>query len=164
MGIAEVSKLLLQLIILGVVGGGVTFYYNKLQKNREFIFSIINQSSTIHTDFLALRYKYNVLFTESGKPLKSLLSVEEVNKLKWKYYEEACLLLSRYQSLKPLISKYVTELDSELSSIDSHYQSYRRMIRTNQPIFQTEDGKTGAGLTRLKNSHHQIMAALVSRI
>jgi hypothetical protein len=164
MGTADVIKLILQLVILGIIGGGVTFYYNKLQKNREFVFSIINQVSSIHTDFLALRYKYNVLFTESGRPIQSILSNDEINKLKWKYYEEACLLLSKFQSLKPLVSKYVSGVDSELGEIDAHYQNYRRAIRSDKPIFQSEDGKTGSGLSKLKNSHQHVVSALIQHI
>ena len=160
----EIIKLIFQLIILGIVGGGVTFYFNKLQKNKEIIISVLNQLSSIHTDFLSLRYKFNVFFTEAGKPIQSILSPEEIDKLKWKYYEESCFLLSKFQSLKPLLIKYVPELKEQIALMDGHYQNYRRTIRKNQPIFQNETGKTESALNKLKDLHRDLVNELMSKI
>lgn len=160
----EILKLILQLLILGIIGGAITFYYNKLQKNREIIISIVNQISAIHTDFLSLRYKFNVLFTDSGKPIRTILELGEIDKLKWRYYEEACLLLSKFQSLKPLLLKFIPELKEEIGKMDSYYQNYRRTIRANQPIFQNEKGKTEPGLNDLKDLHRDLINELTNKI
>lgn len=159
--INDIIKLVLQLLIIGVAGGAVTFYYTRLQKNRELVFNLINQTSTIHTDFLALRYKYNVLFIDTGKPIKNILQTVDIDKIKWKYYEDACLLLSKFQSLKPLFDIYIPSNNDEVSKIDGHYQTFRRAIRSNEPIFQTENGKTSDGLKELKKLNYIVVRKLV---
>lgn len=161
--INDIIKLILQLIIIGIAGGAVSFYYNKLQKNRELLFSLINQTSTVHTDFLALRYKYNVLFSDTGNPIKTILPPADIDKLKWKYYEEACLLLSKFQSLKPLLTKYIPENKDDISKADGHYQAFRRAIRSNEPIFQTQNGKTMDGLKELKELNYLLIIKLADK-
>lgn len=150
-------------MILGIVGGGVSYLYNRLQKNRELVLSLISQTSNVHTDFLALRYKYNAFFDDSGKPIRSGLQPDDIEKIKWKYYEEVCILLSRFQSLKPLLNKFLPKNNTDISMIDSYYQTFRRNVRSNQPIFQTEDGKTGEGLKALKTLHYRLVRTLADK-
>ncbi|OXB23353.1 hypothetical protein B0A80_11685 [Flavobacterium tructae] len=160
----EIIKILLELFIISIIGGAITFYYNKLQKNREILLSLIDQISSVHSQFLSLRYKYNVLFTIPGKPISNILNIDEVNKLKWEYYEEACILISKFQSIKPLLLKFVPELKEEISMVDNYYQVYRRTIRSNQSIFQNENGKTDSAQNNLKKLYYELIQQLTNKI
>lgn len=160
----EIYKAILQLVVIGGVGGFVSFYYTKLQKNRDFIFSLIHQTSAVHSDFLALRYKYNAFFIHVSGPLQNVLDQNDVQKLKWKYYEECCSLLSKYQSLKPLLSRYMPKHQREITSIDGHYQVFRRSIRNDKPIMQSDNGQSSDALKELKQLHYTFMKKLADRI
>jgi hypothetical protein len=160
----EIIKLLLQTVILGIIGGAITYYYNKLQKNRELTIHLSNQLASVHTDLISLRYKFNTLFTEIGKPIRSIMDDNEISKLKWKYYEEACVLIAKFQSLKPMLLKFIPEEDNTIRKMDGHYQNFRRSIRRNELIFQDKDSKSEENLKELKNQYQEIQIKLNNKV
>jgi hypothetical protein len=163
----EIIKLLFQLLILGVLGGAVTWYYSKIQKNREMRILIVKEFASLHGRFISLRFQANSFYVErrDGRgPSTHVLSDEERRVEKWKQYEYACSLMGEFVGLKPLILTYFPQSKVEIEFLHSKYQDWRRLIGRGQPILQQEDGKNEESYNKLKDAYNDIIGKMRVKI
>lgn len=104
--IDEIVKILLQLVVLGIIGGAVAWFFSQLQNKKELRLSTLREFSKLHGDFIALRYEFNSFYIQwEGEHVSEFhpLTEEEQRVERWKYYQESCHLLGEFQSLKPIV-------------------------------------------------------------
>lgn len=153
-------SMLLQLLILGIVGGGVSWFYANLQKKKELKFSVLKEFSSVHAQFIALRYEYNTFHvSKSGKrsPKFHLLNNDEIRQNKWVLFQKSCALIGNIQSLKVLIVELFPKTSNEMEFIFGIYQEWRRQIHSDQPILQSTDGKNDENFENLQNKYKLVI-------
>lgn len=163
----ELLKTTFQLLLLGVVGGGVTFVYSKLQKNRELKISTLQKLAELHGRFLALRYEYNSFFLQwrgRENTAKQRLIEEDVEKQKWLCYTRACQLVGEFQSLNPLVAVLFPGHEQQLDELYNTYQEWRRQSGANSPIFQDIDGKSAEQFKSLRGKYSALVKALQRQV
>jgi len=164
----DIVKLFLQLGIIGVLGGAVSWFYSKIQKSREFRYELVKELAKTQGGFLALRYEYNTFhLTWNSNQIMQVaknLDVESINKLKWEKYERACELLGDYQSIKPLLIQFYPNLESDFNQMHQTYQEWRRRIREGSPIYQTKVGKTDNQLKQHKDVYNYVISTMRRKI
>ena len=165
--IADGIRLLLQLIILGVVGGGVTWFYTHLQKRRELRRDLLRDFSSLYGRFLSLRYRFNSFHIEwsgSRNPENHPLAEDERRLERWKHYEEACGLIGEFQGIRPLLTSQYPELADELNFIYSKYQDWRRRIGAGRPVLQEADGKSEDAFKELRDRCGHVIYEMRKRL
>lgn len=158
--ITDVVRLILQLIILGVFGGGVTWFYTSLQKHRELRRNLLRDFSSLYGRFLSLRYRFNSFHIEwsGARDIDNHpLTEEECRLERWKHYEEACALLGEFQGIRPVLTSQYPELTNEVNFIYSKYQDWRRRIGANKPILQEIDGKSEESYQELRHRYSYVV-------
>ncbi len=163
----ELLKTTFQLLLLGVVGGGVSFLYSKLQKNRELKITTLQQLAGLHGRFLALRYEYNAFFLEwrgRESTAKKRLTEDEIEKQKWACYARACQLVGEFQSLKPLVGVLFPGHEEQLDELYNVYQEWRRQSGANSPIFQETNGKSAEQFKSLREKYGALIKALQRQV
>lgn len=163
----EIIKFFLQLIIISILGGAVSWFYSKQQKNREMRTQILREFSEIHGQFIALRYEYNSFHVKwQGKRsvVYRLLNDSQVDTEKWGCYQRACSLIGKFQGLKPLLHENFQECADDIEFIFSKYQDWRRRIRVDKPILQHFDGKNEEGYNDLRYRYSQAVKCMRKKI
>ena len=163
----ELLKTTFQLLLLGVVGGRVSFVYSKLQKNRELKISTLQQLACLHGRFLALRYEYNAFFLEwrcRESTAKRRLREEDIEKQKWTCYARACQLVGEFQSIKPLVGVLFPGHEQQLDELYNTYQEWRRQSGADSPIFQETNGKSAEQFKSLREKYGDLIKALQRQI
>jgi len=164
----ELIKVILQLILLGIIGGWFSWLYTKWQKNREIKINLIKELSEIQGKFLTIRYKFNAFHInwEKGGIMKIAEAIKdkELVQLKWKYYEEACDLIGKYQGIKPLLIEFFPKEKQHVNYLHEKYQDWRRHIREDKPIFQSIDGKTDKTLNEIKSIFKKMIGGMRKKI
>ena len=163
----ELLKITFQLLLLGVIGGGVSFVYSKLQKNRELKISTLQQLAGLHGRFLALRYEYNAFFLEwKGREstAKKRLGGEDIERQKWDCYTRACQLVGEFQSLKPLVGVLFPGHEQQLDELYNTYQEWRRQSGADSPIFQETNGKSADQFKALREKYGALIKALQQQV
>jgi len=158
--IAECIRLLLQLIIFGIVGGGVSWYYTRLQKRRELRRDLLKDFSSLYGRFLSLRYRFNsfhIKWSRFRSPNNHPLTEDERRLERWKHYEEACTLLGEFQGIRPLITSQYPELVDDINFIYSKYQDWRRRIGAGKPVLQEIDGKSEDSFKELRDRYGYVV-------
>ncbi len=157
---ADIIRLFLQLIFLGVVGGGVSWFYTRLQKTRELRRDILKEFSSLYGRFLSLRYRFNsfhIKWSNNRSPANHPLNENERKQEKWKHYEEACSLIGEFQGLRPLIVSQLPEMSDDMNFIYSKYQDWRRRIGADKPILQELDGKSEDSFKELRDLYSTVI-------
>lgn len=166
--IIEIIKLFIQLIVIGILGGAVSWMYSKIQKNRELRIQLIKELTKIQGDFLQLRYEYNTFhITWNNDCIERValeMSIDEIIKLKWIKYEKSCALLGEFQSIKPLLIEFFPDVENELNEMHQSFQEWRRRIREDKPVFQTNEGKSDERFKEHKTLYNHVISKLKMRI
>lgn len=165
--IADCIRLLMQLIILGIVGGGVSWFYTRLQKRRELRRDLLRDFSSIYGRFLSLRYRFNSFHIEwpgTRSPKNHHLTDDERRLERWKHYEETCALLGEFQGIRPLITSQYPELVDHVNFIYSKYQDWRRRIGAGKPILQKTDGKSEDSFKELRDRYGYVVRIMRKRL
>jgi hypothetical protein len=140
---SELLGLVPQLLVLGVLGGAISWLYSKQQKERELKIASLREFASIHGKFISLRYRYNSFHIEwensRGKDSHALSS-EEMRLERWKNFEEACNLIGEFQGLKPLLVEQFPESTEQINQLHQFYQQWRRRTGGNTPILQNVNG------------------------
>ena len=164
----EVIKVILQLILLGIVGGWISWLYTKWQKNREIKVNLIRELSEIQGNFLTIRYKFNTFHVNWGKDkimkVAEGIKDKELEQLKWKYYEEVCDLIGKYQGMKPLLIEFFPKEKQNINYLHEKYQDWRRHVREDKPIFQSIGGKTDKTLNEIKSNFQKMISEMRKNI
>jgi len=163
----ELIKILYQLLLLGVIGGAVSFFYSKCQKNRELRINALQQFTNLHGKFIALRYEYNSFFINwRGREAttKKRLTITEIENKKWECYARACQLIGEFQSIRPLISVLYSGHDEDLNDLYNGYQEWRRKSGADVPIFQDFNGHTADEFKQLRNKYSSLIKSLKCQI
>jgi hypothetical protein len=163
----ELLKTTVQLLLLGVVGGAVSFFYSKRQKNRELKISTLERIADLHGRFLALRYEYNSFFIQwrgRESTTKKRLSTEDIEKQKWACYTRACQLVGEFQSLNPLVAVLFPGHEQQLGELYSIYQEWRRQSGEDSPIFQDANGKSAEQFKSLREKYGALIRAMQQQI
>jgi len=147
-------KSIIQLVVLGIIGGWISWFYSKLQKDREIKINLIKEATRIQGKFLSLRYEFNTLHVKwNNNKIKKIaqgFEEEDLVKLKWKYYEEACELIGEFQGIKSLLIEFFPKEEEQVNFLHTKYQDWRRKIRDDVPVFQNIDGETLQTLNAIK--------------
>ncbi len=165
--ISDCILLLLQLIILGVVGGGVSWFYTRLQKRRELRRDLLKDFSSLYGRFLSLRYRFNSFHIEwSGtrSPENHPLTEEERRQERWRHFEEACALIGEFQGLRPLLTSQYPEMSDHVNFIYSKYQDWRRRIGAGKPILQEIDGRSEDSFKELRDRYGFVIRNMRKRL
>lgn len=163
----ELLKITFQLLPIGIVGGGVSFIYAKLQKNRELKINVLQRLAELHGRFLALRYEYNSFFLQwrgRKKTTQKRLSQPEIEKQKWVCYTRACQLSGEFQSLKPLVAVLFPGHEKLLDDLYSTYQEWRRQSGADFPIFQDKDGKSAEQFKGLRTKYNNLIKSMQRQV
>lgn len=162
--LGQAIKSIIQLIILGIIGGWISRFYSTLQKNREIKINLIKEVARIQGKFLSLRYEFNTLHvkwnSEKIKKIAQGFDDDELKKIKWQYYEEVCELIGEYQGIKSLLIEFFPKEDKEINFLHTKYQNWRRKIREDQPVFQSIDGKTHQTLNEIKSRFKKMIVGM----
>jgi len=160
-------SMLLQLLVLGVVGGGVSWFYANLQKKKELKLSVLRNFSSIHAQFISLRYEYNSFHVDKGgkrSPEFHLLTDDEARKNKWALFQKSCSLIGDIQSLKVLIVELFPKTSDDIEFIFGIYQEWRRQIQSDRPILQSSDGKNNENFDNLRNKYKLVVKEMKKSI
>ncbi len=163
----EIAKYVLQLLVLGVLGGGVTWFYTRLQKNKELRLRVLREFALLHGKFIALRYEFNSFHVQHhGKrsPKFHPLKEDEIRVERWKYFQQACRLIGEFQSMKSLIVETFPETADNIHFLFSKYQDWRRLIQANKPILQSLDGRNKKSYNELRERYNQIIRQMRKKI
>jgi len=161
------ARLVLQLIILGIVGGAVTWFYSRLQKNRDLRRDLLKELASLHGRFIALRYRFNSFYVEwsgSRSPDNHPLKEDERRLQRWKHYEEACSLIGEFQALRPLLSAQYPDLSDDFNFIYQKYQDWRRRIGAGRPILQELDAKSEDAFHELRDRYGKLASDIRKRL
>ena len=156
--IDETVKALLQLVVLGVIGGAVAWFFSQLQNKKELKLSTLREFAELHGQFMALRYEFNSFYIQwKGQRGADFhpLTEEEQRIEKWKYYKQACHLLGEFQSLRPIIVEVFPQTKEDIDYLFTKYQDWRRRTGSGKPILQELDGKNEESYNELRNHYNQ---------
>lgn len=146
----------MQLIILGIAGGGISWFYTRMQKRRELRRDLLRDFSSLYGRFLSLRYRFNsfhIEWSNNRSPENHPLNENERRQEMWKHFEEACALIGEFQGLKPLLTSQYPEMADHVTFIYSKYQDWRRRIAAGKPILQEIDGRSEDSFKELRDRY-----------
>lgn len=162
----KLIELSLQLLILGIAGGAVSWYYSKIQKRKELQLQLVREFAQLHGKMLALRFEYNSFHVHKQSQLSRhpKLSEEAVMSEKWKHYQKACELLGVFYGMKPLLIQFFPKAMEPIEMIHAKYQDWRRRIGADRPVLQELSGKNEEGYEALKISYREAIAIMHNKI
>ena len=163
----EVLKYVLQLIVLGVFGGGVTWFYTRLQRNQDLRLRVLREFALLHGKFIALRYEFNSFYVRHhGKrsPQFHPLNESEIRVERWKYFQQACRLIGEFQGMRPLIVETFPETADDIHFLFSKYQDWRRLIQADKPILQSPDGRNEEAYNELRERYSRVIKQMRRKI
>jgi len=162
----EILKVTIQLFILGILGGGITWFYAKIQKNRDIRIKLIQEFARIQGDFLTIRYEFNTFYLKRGTDeiMPIIINLPELETLKWQKYEKACSLLGEFQSIKPLLVEFYPSCLDNINFVHSKYQDWRRQMRNDKPILQDIEGNSSGELKKLKVAYYETIILMRQKI
>lgn len=163
----ELYKVLLQVTMLGVLGGGISWYYSRLQKNREMRMSLVKEFARIHGQLLALRYRYNsfhIKWPGKSKDNSHVLNEGQILVEKWRSFEGACDLVGEYNGIKPLLVSQFSNVNESINQLHEHYQQWRRNIGNDEPILQDKAGKNSKEFEELKRKYQLAIVSMRQKI
>lgn len=141
-----------QLLVLGILGGVITLFYARLQRNRELRLQVMREFAALHGRFVALRFRMNSFYLHTGQQ-DHPLTTDEIRIERWKGYQEACELIGQFVGLKPLLISTFPDTSEHVEFLHSKYQEWRRRLRSNQPILQAPEGKSDEEYHRLRDAY-----------
>jgi len=156
----ELVKSLLQLIVIGVFGGAVAWFYSRLQKNWELKIRVLRKFSEIHGRFIALRYEFNSFYIQwKGKRSAKFhpLSEDEMRVERWKYFQQACALIGEIQGLQSVMTEVFPATAEDIGFLFSKYQDWRRRIQADRPILQNINGKNEEAYNELRHRYKSVI-------
>lgn len=162
----EFLRFAIQLLIVGILGGAVSWLYSRVQKNREIRISILKEFASLHGRFVSLRFQVNS-FHVKGRGARSAnhpLNSEEMRVKSWEQFQTACSLIGEFVGLKPLIIAYFPAVTEDIEFLHAKYQDWRRRIEGAQPIFQHVDGKNEEPYNELRNRYTLIIKQMSTRV
>lgn len=154
----KLIEALIQLFVLGVLGGGVAWLYTRFQRNRELRLQVLREFASLHGRFLSLRFLFNSFYIEWPDQRRAdfePLADDEVRKEKWRCYQEACNLLGEFQGIKPLIISNFPEVSENIALIHAKYHDWRRRTGGDRPILQMTDGENESGYKELRSVYEK---------
>ena len=152
----KLIEALIQLLALGILGGGVAWLYARFQRNRELRLQVLQEFASLHGRFLSLRFQFNSFYIDWPDKRRANfqpLTVDEVRKEKWRCYQEACNLLGEFQGIKPLIISNFPEVSDGIALIHAKYHDWRRRTGGDRPILQKKDGENESGYAELRSAY-----------
>lgn len=152
----ELIKVIFQFLLLGIIGGAITRYYSKLQKDREARTSLLKEFASIHGKFISLRYRYNsfhVLRKEYEAQTTHPLNEEEIRLKRWEFFQDACDLIGEFQGIKPLLFTHFPSEKENFNSLHQSYQQWRRRIIRNKPVLQEVGGANEEEFKKLRDAY-----------
>ena len=159
---------IMQLLIIGLVGGWISRQFTRRQKRKEIQLKLIQDLTRIQGAFWSLRFRFNTLHIhrQPGQlaPVTDVLSTEQIQAQKWASYEEACHLIGEYQGLKPLISEYFPDQQDQAGKLHQHYQTWRRSIRGDRPILQEDSGQSDPILQEIRILFDQMIKGMRKKL
>lgn len=156
-----------QLLVLGVFGGAVTWFYARLQRNRDLRLQLLRDFASLHGRFVALRYRANsfyVQWSEDRSPTTHPLSDEERRLERWKLYEETCELIGEFIGLQPIVLATFPTTTEDVNTLHRTYQEWRRTLGANRPILQNTDGKSEDAYHLLRDAYARVVRQMRSSI
>jgi hypothetical protein len=156
----DIVELLLQLIVLGIIGGGVSWYYSKVQKQRELRIALLREFTGLHGQFLSLRYRANSFYFEWKGPRSSAnhpLTEDEMRKARWTHFQESCALLGTFYGVKPLLQSQFRGIHDEFELIHRSYQQWRHKISNAELILQDTSGKNSDEFNQLRETYQTVI-------
>jgi len=159
----EFYKLALQLVVLGVLGGAVTWFYSRQQRRREMRNALLREFADTHGQFIALRFRYNSSQVTWGRDPEHgthPLNAEELRLERWDCFSEACSLLGKFQAQKPLLTAYFFGVDDRLHALHQGYQEWRRRTALGRPILQEVEGRNEEKYETLKEDYQRLIAQM----
>ncbi|MEM9984057.1 MAG: hypothetical protein AAF804_03090 [Bacteroidota bacterium] len=165
---AFVIEAIMQLLVIGLVGGWISRQFTRRQKRKEIQLKLIQDLTRIQGAFWSLRFRFNTLHLhrQPGQlaPITDSLSTEQIQAQKWASYEEACHLIGEYQGVKPLISEYFPDQQAQAGQLHQHYQTWRRSIRSDHPILQTDSGQSDPALQEIRSLFELMMQKMRKKL
>ncbi len=158
---------LIQLLVFGILGGGVTWLYARLQRNRELRLQVLREFSALHGRFLSLRFRFNSFYIEWPDQRRAdfqPLGDSDLRAEKWRCYKEACNLLGEFQGIKPLVISNFPQVADRMAVIHAKYHDWRRRSGGDRPILQKLDGENESGYTELRNTYEKAIREMRERI
>lgn len=165
--VIEFGRLLLQLVVLGILGGAITWFYARLQQHRDIRRDLLREFSALYGRFLSLRYRFNSFYVEwsgSRNPENHPLTEDERRRERWKHYEEACELLGQFHGVRPLLTSQYPDLSDDVNSIYQKFQDWRRSIGAGKPILQELDGKSKDAFKELREIYARVLSTIRKRL
>lgn len=161
----EGIRLLGQLVVLTLIGGLISRYYAQTQKRRQIRKNVLEQFAAIHGAFISLRFKYNSLYITWEKnrgvgthPLRELPEQKEAER--WRFYQEACDLIGRFQALKPLLIAFFPKYTGPINELHQYYQTWRRAMGRGEPVLQESDGASTDNYRKMRDTYLDILVYL----
>lgn len=156
----ELLKLTLQLLLLGVLGGAVSWYYSRIQSEHALRVSLLRDFASLHGRFLSLRFRFNSFHVEWPGPRNSRnhpLEEDERRQEQWRHFEEACALHGEFYGLKPLLQTQFRDVHEDLEVIHAAYQQWRRQIGANEPVLQNRKGESSEQFKQLRGTYQAVV-------
>lgn len=150
----KLIEALIQLLVLGILGGGVAWLYARFQRNRELRLQVLREFASLHGRFLSLRFQFNSFYIDWPDQRRTdfrPLTDDEVRKEKWRCYQEACHLLGEFQGIKPLIISNFPQVSDSIALIHAKYHDWRRRTGGDRPILQKKNGENERGYVELRS-------------
>ena len=97
--LSDLIKLTLQLILIGVAGGAVSWFYSSIQKQRELRISLLKEFAALQGRFVSLRFRFNSFHVEwKGARNKENhpLNEEEIRKERWAHFKKRVKCLESF--------------------------------------------------------------------
>ncbi len=163
----QIIKLIFQLLLIGVVGGAISWFYSHIQKQRELRISLLKEFASLQGKFVSLRFRFNSFHIEWEGQRNSNnhpLNKEESRKERWLHFQEACELLGEFYSIKPLLISQFKNVSDDIESIHQNYQFWRRQIGGNKPVLQSKDGKSDEKYKDLRSQYQRVIQIMRNQL
>jgi len=163
----ELIKYFLQLMVLGLLGGAITWFYSRLQKYHELRLRILKEFATLHGQFIALRYEFNSFYIEWHSKRSARfhpLTQDEIRIERWHYFQRACRLIGEFHGLKPVIIEVFPETADDVHFLFSKYQDWRRCIQAGKPILQEIDGRNTQAYNELRERYSRVVRRMRKKV
>jgi len=165
--LSDLIKLTLQLILIGVAGGAVSWFYSRIQKQRELKISLLKEFAALQGRFVSLRFRFNSFHVEwKGARNKENhpLNEEEIRKERWAHFQEACEMLGEFYSIKPLLVSQFNNVTEEIELLHQGYQQWRRQIGGNFPVLQRKEGKSDEQYKQIRETYQRVIQKMRNQI
>lgn len=163
----EILKSIVQLVLLGVLGGAISWFYSRLQKNWELKIQILRDFTSLHGKFISLRYEFNSFYIKwSGKRSARFhhLTEEEIRLEKWEFFRQSCSLIGEIQGLRPMIVESFPKTAEDINYLFGKYQDWRRCIGGDKPILQEANGQNDESYDEIRNRFNRVVKEMRRRI